>query len=290
MRRLVLFHFTRTVLVALACTTCTSAQPLTRIPATSLRLSATPPATNYSTARAFPTLSFMQPVAVVTPPGETRRLFVVEKPGRIWVIPDVTAATPTRTLFLDLTSRVTVSADNNDERGLLALAFHPNYAANGQFYVWYTVTATTGAGGGLHNRLARFRVSASDLNAADPNSEQPLITQRDEASNHNGGQLQFGPDGFLYLSVGDEGGANDQFQNSQRIDRDFFSGVLRLDVDQRPGSLPPNPHPAVHLGTYAIPLDNPWVGAVAFNGTTVDPSTVRSEFWAVGLRNPWRMS
>src|SRR5688572_23210152 len=154
-----------------------TAQPLMRIPAASLRLSATPPATSYSTARAFPTLSFTQPVAAVTPPGETRRLFVVEKPGRIWVIPDITAAAPARVLFLDLTSRVTVSADNNDERGLLALAFHPDYATNGQFFVWYTTTATTGAGGGLHNRLARFRVSSTDPNVGDLNSEQPLITQ-----------------------------------------------------------------------------------------------------------------
>ncbi|MGH7958699.1 MAG: hypothetical protein ACREH8_17065, partial [Opitutaceae bacterium] len=137
-------------LVLLACASITTAQPLTRIPAASLRLSATPPSSSYSTARAFPTLSFTQPVAVVTPPCESRPLFVVEKPGRIWVIPDVTAAAPTRTLFLDLTSSVTVSADNNDERGLLALAFHPDYATNGQFYLWYTVTTTTGAGGGLH--------------------------------------------------------------------------------------------------------------------------------------------
>jgi uncharacterized repeat protein (TIGR03806 family) len=268
----------------------TWAQPLTRLAATSLRLSATPPVTAYTTARVFPALSFTQPAAILTPPGETRRIFVVEKPGRIWVIPDITAAEPTRTLFLDLTSRVTTSADPNDERGLLALAFHPSYATNGQFYVWSTVTATTTAGGGLHDRLARFRVSASDGNVADPNSEQPLITQRDEANNHNGGQLLFGPDGYLYLSVGDEGGANDQFQNSQRIDGDFFSGVLRIDVDRRPGSLAPNPHPAVHAGTYSIPADNPFVGATSFNGQAVSPAAVRTEFWATGLRNPWRMS
>ena len=153
-----------------------AAQPLTRVPATSLRLPPSPPPTSYTTTRAFPTLAFTQPVAAITPPGESRRLFVVEKPGRIWVIPDVTAANPTRTLFLDLASRVTVSADNNDERGLLALAFHPEFAVNGQFFVWYTVTTTTSAGGGLHNRLARFRVSAGDANTADPASEMPLIS------------------------------------------------------------------------------------------------------------------
>ncbi len=267
-----------------------TAQPLARLPASSVRLPANPPAAAFSTPRAFPTLSFTQPVAVLSPEGETRRLFVVEKPGRIVLIPDVTAATPTRSVFLDLTSRVTVSTNTNDERGLLALAFHPRFATNGQFFVWYTTTATTADGTGLHNRLSRFRVSATDPNLADPASEEPLLTQRDQADNHNGGQLLFGPDGYLYLSLGDEGGANDQFQNSQRLDRDFFAGILRLDVDRRPGSLPPNPHPAVHAGSYTVPPDNPFVGATSFNGTAVNPAAVRTEFWAVGLRNPWRMA
>jgi uncharacterized repeat protein (TIGR03806 family) len=264
--------------------------PLTRTAASTLRLPFSPSAQTYVTARKFPTLSFTQPVAVVTPPDETNRLFVVEKTGRIWVLSDLSAATPTRTLFLDLRSRITGATSNDDERGLLALAFHPQYAANGQFYVWYTLTTTTSAGSGLHDRLARFRVSATDPNLADSTSEQPLLTQRDEASNHNGGQLLFGPDGYLYLSIGDEGGANDTYQNSQRIDKDFFSAILRLDVDQKPGSLSPNTHPAVHSGTYTVPADNPFVGATAFNGAAVTPSAVRTEFWAVGLRNPWRMS
>jgi glucose/arabinose dehydrogenase len=117
-----------------------------------------------------------------------------------------------------------------------------------------------------------------------------LLSQVDEAPNHNGGELVFGPDGCLYLSLGDEGGANDEYDNGQRIDRDFFSGILRLDVDQRPGSDAPNPHPAVHAGTYTVPHDNPFIGVTTFNGQPVDPARVRTEFWAVGLRNPWRMS
>jgi uncharacterized repeat protein (TIGR03806 family) len=264
--------------------------PLVRIAATSLQLPANPPPTTYATTPAFPGLSFNQPVALVTPGGETRRLFVVEKTGRIWVVPDVAVANPTRSLFLDLTGRVAGSTTANDERGLLALAFHPQHATNGEFFVWYTVQATTSAGTGLHNRLSRFRVTANNANVADPNSESPLLTQRDEANNHNGGELLFGPDGYLYLSLGDEGGANDQFRNSQRIDRDFFAGIIRLDVDRRPGSLTPNSHPAVHAGTYTVPSDNPFVGATSFNGLTVSPSAVRTEFWATGLRNPWRMA
>jgi uncharacterized repeat protein (TIGR03806 family) len=235
-------------------------------------------------------VSFTQPVSIVSPPGDNRRMFVVEKPGRIWLVPDITSAAPTRTLFLDLTSRVSASTDNNDERGLLALAFHPNFAANGFFYLWYTTNATTSAGTGLHDRLARFRVSAANPNVADLDSEQPMITQRDEAGNHNGGELLFGPEGYLYLSLGDEGGGNDQYQNSQRIDRDFFAGVIRIDVDRRPGSLTPTAHASVHANTYGVPPDNPFVGVTTFNGATVATSAVRTEFWATGLRNPWRMS
>jgi glucose/arabinose dehydrogenase len=262
----------------------------TRLPASSLTLPAEAPAASYSTPAAFPGLSFSQPVAVVSPPGETRRLFVVEKTGRIWLIPDVTAPVPSRTLFLDLSGRVAASGTLSDERGLLSLAFHPDFARNRFFYLWYTLNATTAAGSGLHNRLARFEAGSGDPSRAEAASEVPLITQRDDAGNHNGGQILFGPEGLLYLSLGDEGGANDAFQNSQRIDRDFFAGIIRIDVDARPGSLAPSPHPAVHAGAYRIPPDNPFVGASAFNGSPVAAASVRTEFWATGLRNPWRMA
>jgi uncharacterized repeat protein (TIGR03806 family) len=93
----------------------------------------------------------------------------------------------------------------------------------------------------------------------------------------------------LYLSLGDEGGGGGSFGNTHFITKDFFAGILRLDVDQRPGSLPPNPHPAI-TGNYAVPPDNSFVGATNFDGTAIDPARVRTEFWAVGLRNPWRFS
>ena len=112
-------------------------------------------------------------------------------------------------------------------------------------------------------------MTSGNPNTGDLASEVPLISQRDEASNHNGGQILFGPDGYLYLSLGDEGASDDAYQNSQRIDRDFFSGILRLDVDQRAGSLAPPLHPSVHAGTYRIPPDNPFVGATQFNGTAI---------------------
>lgn len=240
----------------------------------------------YIAAPALGALAFDQPLAMVAPPGETNRLFIVEKKGRIVVVPDL--AKPTREVFLDISDRL--GSNRDGELGLLALAFHPNYRTNRQFYVWYT--QFTGVGRDAHGtmRLARFTASATTPNVADPASEQLLIVQTDEASNHNGGELLFGPDGYLYLSIGDEGAYNDIFENSQRITKDFFAGIVRLDVDRRPGNLAPNPHPAVQAGTYAVPRDNPFVGATQFNGERVEPASVRTEFWAVGLRNVWRMA
>jgi glucose/arabinose dehydrogenase len=254
---------------------------LTRVPNTTLRMPESLPSFSYTTENAFPGLSFVWPVGIVTPPGETNRLFIVEQQGRLAVITNL--ASPTRTVFLDITDRALYGG----EEGLLALAFHPGYATNGYFYVWYTTTGTR------HDRLSRFEVDPNNPARALPDTEQILINQQDDAENHNGGQLLFGPDdGYLYLSVGDEGGSA-AIDNVQRVDNNFFSGVLRIDVDKRPGSIPANPHPANNgSGTinYAIPSDNPFIGITSFNGRAVNPSNVRTEFWAVGLRNPWRMS
>ena len=250
---------------------------LQRVPATTLRLPAAPPTFGYAISNAFPGLTFAAPVALVTPPGETNRLFVVEQGGRIQVITNL--AQPNKTLFADLTGRV----QTGGEQGLLGLAFHPGYATNRQFFVFYT------ASNPRRDRLSRFLVSTSNPNQADTSSEVVFIDQPDDASNHNGGDLHFGPDGYLYISLGDEGGANDQYNNSQTITKDFFAGILRIDVDKRPGNRTPNPHPA-SSSNYLVPQDNPFVGATSFNGVTVNPAQVRTEFYAVGMRNPWRMS
>ncbi|MCC6232927.1 MAG: PQQ-dependent sugar dehydrogenase [Verrucomicrobiales bacterium] len=232
-------------------------------------------------------LRFTSPVVITSPPGETNRLFVVEQTGRIVVITNLAA--PTRTTFLELTG----STVSGGEQGLLGLAFHPRYAENGRFFVFRTVRATTrGQTNRLHDRLSEFRVSADNPHRAAP-AETVLFQQYDEASNHNGGDVQFGPDGFLYVTLGDEGGGNDQFSNGQTITRDFFAGILRLDVDAGAGSLLPNSHPAneAFLGNYRVPADNPFVGATQFLGRPIsDPTQVRTEFYAVGLRNPWRVS
>ena len=246
-----------------------------------------PPRATYSFVDALPGVRLDQPVATATPPGETQRLFVVEKTGRIVVITNLSQ--PTRTVFATLTNNLLTSG----EQGLLGLAFHPRYSENRRLFVFRTLNTGPGTTRQAHNVLTEFRASADNPNALDPASEIRLFAQRDEASNHNGGDLHFGPDGFLYVALGDEGGGNDTYANGQRIDRDLFAGLLRIDVDQRPGSLPPNRNAAngwMITTNYAIPADNPFVGATTFNGASINPTNVRTEFYAVGLRNPWRFS
>ena len=120
-------------------------------------------------------------------------------------------------------------------------------------------------------------------------SELPLITAYDEANDHNGGDVQFGPDGYLYVTMGDEGTPYDQLNNSQRIDKDFWSSILRLDVDKRPESIPPHSHPASSTN-YAIPSDNPFIGFTTFNDVPMVPGNIRTEMFAVGLREPGRIT
>ncbi len=236
---------------------------------------------NYTTEDAFPGLSLNQPIALATPPGETNRLFVVERPGVIVVITNLAA--PTRTVFLNISSRV----NTGGEGGLLSMAFHPGYATNGYFFVYYTYT------NGFANRTARYQVSATNANFSSPTTEVAFISQPDDCNNHNGGDLSFGPDGYLYIGAGDEGGGNDDCNggNSQRIDKDFFSSMFRIDVDKKPGSLKPNHHAAIVAPTnYAIPSDNPFIGTTQFNGSAVNSNSVRTEIYAPGFRNPYRFA
>ena len=253
---------------------------MTREANTSLNLPINPPSYSYQMVPAFSGLRFIDPVAMATPPGETNRLFVVEKSGLIQLIADLSQ--PSKTVFLDISE----NTRNEGESGALGLAFHPNYSENGYFFVFYCAIEGPSR---LHNRVSRFQVDPSNPNRALSESETILFSQEDHASNHNGGDIHFGPDGYLYVSLGDEGGGNDNYNNSQLINKDFFAGILRLDVDERPENLIPNPHPAVR-GAYRIPADNPFVGVTRFNNLPVAAESVRTEFWAVGLRNPWRMT
>jgi uncharacterized repeat protein (TIGR03806 family) len=259
--------------------------PIERVPNTTLQIPLTLP-TNFATVTL--NVSLTNPITIATPPGDTNRVFILEKRGRIVVITNI--AIPTRTIFMSITDRVTGSDTSvGAEEGLLGLAFHPGYATNRYFYVFYTGNDTTTAGGGRHDIVSRFTTLEANPNAGDPSSEVKIIRQRDNAGNHNGGDMHFGSEGYLYVSTGDEGGGDDDQSNSQNITKDLFSAILRIDVDRRPGNLTPNPHPAVTTN-YLIPLDNPFIGATSFNGFAVNSNQVRTEFWAVGMRNPWRMS
>lgn len=202
----------------------------------------------------FPNLSFSQPLDLQTPVDDSNRLFVVEKRGRI-VVFENDFASMTTTNFLNLTNISTTS-----EQGLLGLAFHPNYNSNGYFYVYYTPTASLSV-------ISRFTVSA-DANVADAGSEEVLLEIPQPLTNHNGGQVSFGPDGFLYIAIGDGGGGGDPDNNSQNRSN-LLGKILRIDVDNRENGL-----------NYAIPSSNPFV----------NDAQVRPEIYAYGLRNPWRMS
>lgn len=294
-------------LVAVAVTAPSQGQ-LVRQSASSLNLPAQlPTSTGYATENALGSLTFSEPIDLAFPPGVTDKLFVIQRDIGIQM---VDLNTMTKSTFMSLSSYLTTQGrplQTNSENGILSLAFHPNYNQNGKFYLFYSISLSLQ----LHQRVACFTATGTpgEYNAAtsaDPATEAPLITQRDEASNHNGGDLAFGPDGYLYVSMGDEGGQRDTYDNSRHIAKDFFGGILRLDVDLKPGSLAPNGHDESSTGTvgdsaftpgsYAIPPDNPFValaqgaGTAAYNGFRVQKSDIRTEFFAIGFRNPWRMS
>ncbi|MCB1049938.1 MAG: PQQ-dependent sugar dehydrogenase [Acidobacteria bacterium] len=194
-------------------------------------------------------------ITSITNAGD-ERLFILEQDGRIRIFENNgLLATP----FLDIASIVN---SGDPERGLLGLAFHPDYAQNGYFFVNYTIANGDG-------RVARYQVS-NDPNLADPASGKILITiPHPGNNNHNGGAMAFGPDGYLYFTMGDGGGGGDPNCNAQNLN-DLRGKMLRLDVDQNINQAP----------YHGIPPSNPFVGV----------SNTRSEIWAYGLRNPWKFS
>lgn len=210
---------------------------------------------------AFPGITFNTPVDIAN--AGDGRLFIVERAGtiRFAALDQPAASAPT---FLDITGRVS----SGGETGLLGLAFHPNYASNGYFYVNYT----TSISGQLTTRISRFSVTANP-DAADPASELVLLQLAQPFSNHNGGDLNFGPDGYLYIGLGDGGSGGDPDERAQNIN-DLLGKMLRLDVDG--GGLAPQCGSGAN---YTIPADNPFVGQAGCD-----------EIWALGLRNPWRFS
>ncbi len=188
---------------------------------------------------AFSNLKFDRPVVLAYPDDGSNLLYVVEQhQAKIWSFPN-DLQTEDRQLFLDLPRPI--SKDN--EEGLLGLAFHPNYKDNGQFFVYYS---SKEGPTGRRSVVSRFRVSKDDPRTADPNSEERLWEgPPDPYGNHNGGCILFGPDGFLYITLGDSGAADDPLTSGQNP-ADFFASILRIDVDHPEGDKP-----------YGIPNDNP---------------------------------
>jgi glucose/arabinose dehydrogenase len=193
---------------------------------------------------------FEQPVAFVSAKDHSGRMFVVSRMGKIFIVKDGQVQSDP---FLDISGKVTTGYQ---EQGLLGLAFHPNYSQNGFFFIYYNDS---------NGNIAISRMSvSSNPDKADPNSEQIVLQYNKPAKNHNGGNLEFGPDGDLYLGTGDGGGAGDQFHNGQNPNS-VLAKILRINVDTLP---------------YTIPADNPFVNQAGF----------RPEIWAWGVRNPWRFS
>ena len=207
---------------------------------------------------AFPNLTFIQPVGIVSSGAGSNSLFVIEQPGIIRVFENLPAVA-TSTIFLDLSTRLLYGG----EQGLLGLAFHPNYATNGYFYVDYV------ADNPRRTIIARYTVSTANPNQAQSDSELVLLEIAQPFTNHKGGQLAFGPDGYLYIAMGDGGSGGDPFGNGQNK-AVLLGKILRIDVNTPSGGR-----------NYGIPADNPFVG---------NTLGYREEIYAYGFRNPWRFS
>jgi len=212
----------------------------------------------YSVEAAFPNLNFNAPVGVFSPTDDTNRLFVIEQAGTIRVFENSKSTTVSQ-VFLDVGDRVLFGG----EQGLIGMAFHPAYSENGYFYINYVTDNPR------RTIIARYSVSANNPDQADKNSELILLEVNQPFSNHNGGQLSFGADGYLYIGLGDGGSGGDPEGNAQNR-ASLLGKILRIDVDSPSAGR-----------NYGIPADNP------FAGNTLG---YREEIYAYGFRNPWRFS
>lgn len=207
---------------------------------------------------AFPELQFEAPVDIQYARQEDSRLFVAERNGRILVFENDSNAVNTA-VFLDISNKTATTG----EGGLLGFAFHPNYQANGQFFVYYTKADP------FRSVISRFQVSEDNPDSAGSSSEETILEINQPYSNHNAGQIRFGPDGYLYIALGDGGGSGDPEENGE--DRTTLLGsILRINVDETQGDL-----------NYSIPADNPFAG---------NSEGYREEIYAYGFRNPYRFS
>jgi glucose/arabinose dehydrogenase len=222
----------------------------------------------------------VSPVALAEPPDGSKRLFVLDQVGKIWIIQadGTKAASP----FIDLSGKIVPLTPGYDERGLLGLAFHPDFKTNGKFYLFYTAPPHSGgpqpgASWSSLTRISQF-TAAAGANTVDPATEKVILEADHPQSNHNGGTIEFGPDGYLYISIGDGGNADDigpghvtdwytvnNGGNGQDLYANLLGNILRIDVNS--GS------------PYSVPGDNPFVGTSA-----------KQEIYAYGFRNPYRFS
>jgi glucose/arabinose dehydrogenase len=212
----------------------------------------------YNVKVAFPNVQFKDPVGIYAAGDQSNRLFVVEQAGVIKVFKN-NESTNAASVFLNISNRVT----SGGELGLLGLAFPQQFNQSGFFYVYYTTDNP------LRSIVSRFSVSQTNANQADVNSEEVLLQVAQPFPNHNGGQISFGPDGYLYIGLGDGGGAGDPLGNAQNRST-LLGKILRINVNASSGSL-----------NYSIPRDNPFIG---------NNQGFREEIYAYGLRNPWRFS
>ena len=214
----------------------------------------------YNIENAYPNLNFDNPVGIYHSGDNTNRIFILEQEGIIKVFNNDASATNVE-IFLDITSIVDQDGGYTEE-GLLGLAFHPNYSENGYFFINYT------SHNPRRNVIARYNVSANNLNQADEESSFIILEVNQPYSNHNGGQLSFGPDDYLYIIFGDGGSAGDPQGNGQNLST-LLGSLIRIDIDNPSNSL-----------NYGIPPDNPFIA----------PLAARNEIYAYGLRNMWRFS
>jgi glucose/arabinose dehydrogenase len=203
----------------------------------------------------------LRPLLLTHSNDATNRIFVGIQQGIIHVFPNDQKAEQTK-IFLDFQKQV-VYSDKQNEEGFLGLAFHPKYKANGEFFVFYTTKADK-----MTNVLSRFKVKKDNPDEADPNSEEILLKIKRPFWNHDGGTICFGPDGYLFVVLGDGGAADDPMKNGQNL-KTMLAKVLRIDVDSKADGK-----------AYGIPKDNPFVGK----------DDALPEIWAYGVRNFWRMS
>jgi glucose/arabinose dehydrogenase len=213
----------------------------------------------YEAKKAFPNLTFSTPIDLQSPKSGDSRLFIAEQSGKIYAFRD-RGSVSTKELYLDLSG---VVSQGGDEVGLLGFTFHPSYKDNGYLYVNYTVSSPS-----LRTVIARYQRGATNSLVADPDSGFEILSFSQPYSNHNGGQIAFGRDGYLYIASGDGGSAGDPDGNGQDLGV-LLGKILRINVDETSGEL-----------NYSIPSSNPFVGV----------SGAREEIYAYGLRNPWRFS